>query len=98
MHIVLSKPWCNNNKAGVDKLKFHSKYFLLEDPFLWMFFSDQIIYKCVSDHEFQRVLKGCHDTVEEGHFGRKCIVIKFLDCGFFWLTLFKDAYKFVKNL
>ena len=36
----------------------------------------------------------CHSHVEGGHFGPKKTALKVLECGFFWPSLFKDAYKF----
>ena len=40
------------------------------------------------------ILKFCHEYACGGHFGAKRTALKVLDCGFFWPTLFKDAYLF----
>ena len=36
------------SKAQRDKLKSDAKYYLLEDPYLWRFCSDQVIRRCIS--------------------------------------------------
>ncbi|WVZ21467.1 hypothetical protein V8G54_008789 [Vigna mungo] len=81
----------------IDKLKSDAKYYVWDDPFLWRFCSDKIIRKCVPDSEINGVLHGCHDTLVGGHFGPTRTARRVLDSGFFWPTLFKDAYNFVKS-
>jgi len=38
-------------KAQQDKLKSDVKYHVWDDPYLWHFYNDQVIYKCILDHE-----------------------------------------------
>ena len=40
------------------------------------------------------ILKFCHEYACGGHFGPKRTALKVLNSGFFWPTLFKDAYLF----
>ena len=59
--------------------------------------SDQIIRRCVLDEEQQSVLNFCHTLACGGHFSGKKIAAKVLHSGFYWPTLFKDAYEFSKR-
>ena len=81
-----------------DKHKFHSqvKYFYWDDPYLFKYCPDQIIRRCVPDNEMRSVLSFCHDQACGGHFGPKKTAEKVLQCGFYWPSLFKDAYEFCK--
>ena len=47
--------------------------------------------------EFQSILTFCHTYACGGHFGSKRTAHKVLECGFFWPTLFHDAFKFCKT-
>lgn len=43
----------------------------------------------------ENVLVYCHSLKCGGHFGPTKIAAKALQIGFYWPSLFKDAYKFV---
>nr|GEV44636.1 reverse transcriptase domain-containing protein [Tanacetum cinerariifolium] len=43
------------------------------------------------------ILKACHNGPTEGHHGTNLTAKKVFDAGFFWPTIYKDAYEFVKN-
>ena len=43
------------------------------------------------------VLSYCHDSVYGGHFGATKTAAKVFECGFFWLTLFKDAKEYMDH-
>ena len=58
---------------------------------------DQIIKRCVPDEEQQSVLNFCHTLACGGHFSGKKIMAKVLQSGFYWPTLFKNAYEFSKT-
>ena len=47
--------------------------------------------------EFQFILTFYHTYACGGHFGSKRTTHKVLECGFFWPTLFHDAFKFCKT-
>ncbi|XP_026435149.1 uncharacterized protein LOC113332866 [Papaver somniferum] len=51
---------------------------------------------CVLESEFQSILNFCHSYACGGHFGAKRTALKVLESGFYWPTLFKDAYLFCK--
>nr|GEZ08332.1 reverse transcriptase domain-containing protein [Tanacetum cinerariifolium] len=43
------------------------------------------------------ILEACHIGPTGGHHGAKLAAKKIFDAGFFWPTIYKDAYEFVKN-
>ena len=81
-----------------DKYRFHSqvKYFFWDDPYLFKTCPDQIVRRCVPDHEQHSILSFCHDQACGGHFGPKKTAAKVLQCGFYWPTLFRDAFEYCK--
>ena len=71
--------------SNQDKYKFLSQVrnFFWDDPYLFKYCSDQIIRRCVPNHEFQSILSFCHDQACGGHFGAKKTAAKVLQCGFY---------------
>ncbi|XP_071914078.1 uncharacterized protein [Coffea arabica] len=84
-------------KSKRDKLKSDAKYFIWDDPYLWKRCADQVMRRCVSEVEFQSILAFCHTFACGGHFGPKRTAHKVLESGFYWPSLFKDAYVFCKS-
>ncbi|XP_071924949.1 uncharacterized protein [Coffea arabica] len=84
-------------KVKRDKLRSDAKFYIWDDPYLWKRGADQIIRRCVSEAEFQSILAYCHSFACGGHFGPKRTARKVLESGFYWPTLFKDAYSFCKS-
>lgn len=82
-----------------EKKKFihDSRYYLWDDPYLYRRCSDQIIRRCVHQDDFEKILRSCHDSEYGGHFGGTKTVFKVLQSGYYWPTLFKDAYHYVKS-
>ena len=82
----------------LDKRKFlvEVKSFFWDDPYLFKYCSDQIIRRCVPDDEVSSILSFCHSGACGGHFSMKKTAAKVLQCGFYWPTIFKDAYNFWK--
>ena len=70
--------------------KIHAYYW--EEPFLFKYCVDQIIRKCVPEEEQQGILSHCHKSVCGGHFASQKTVMKVLQSGFCWPSLFKDAH------
>ena len=58
---------------------------------------DHIIRRCVPDKEQQSVLNFYHTLACGGHISGKKTEAKVLQSGFYWPTLFKDAYEFSKT-
>nr|GEY19551.1 hypothetical protein [Tanacetum cinerariifolium] len=54
---------------------------------------DQIIRRCVAGQEAIDILKACHSRPTGGHYTAK----KVFDSGFYWPTIYKDAFELVKN-
>ena len=79
-----------------DRSKFFSqvKHFFWDDPYLFKYCPDQIIRRCVPNHDFRSVLSFCHDQVCGGHFSAKKTAAKILQCGLYWHSLFKDSVEF----
>nr|GEW87329.1 DNA-directed DNA polymerase [Tanacetum cinerariifolium] len=73
------------------------KHYFWDDPYLFRVCADQIIRWCVHGQEAYDILKACHEGPTEGHHGAIFTVKKVFDAGFFWPTIYKDAYNLVKS-
>ena len=47
--------------------------------------------------EQEGILSHCHDSACGGHFASQKIAMKVLQAGFYWPSLFKDAYTMCKQ-
>ncbi|XP_020209668.1 uncharacterized protein LOC109794633, partial [Cajanus cajan] len=54
---------------------------------------DQVIRRCLPNHEVDSVLQFCHSSTSGGHLGIQRTARKVFDCGFDWPTIFKDVWK-----
>ncbi|CAN6721003.1 unnamed protein product [Malus baccata var. baccata] len=81
-------------RAQKDKLVKIAKYYEWDDPYLWKYCIDQLIRRCVPESEFKSILTFCYSYACGGHFGVKRTTLKVLENGFYWPSLFKDAYEF----
>ncbi|CAL8993366.1 unnamed protein product [Prunus brigantina] len=79
-----------------ERKKFFSmvKHYMWDEPYLFKYCPDQIIRRCVPESEQQSILTFGHALACGGHFGAKKTALKVLQSGFFWPTLFKDAFDF----
>ncbi|GJS70728.1 reverse transcriptase domain-containing protein [Tanacetum coccineum] len=59
--------------------------------------ADQIIRRCVDGKEALEILEACHSGPTGGHYGANFTAKKVFDAGFFWPTIYKDAFEFVKS-
>lgn len=73
------------------------KYYFWEDPILYRRGADQIVRRCIPEEEVPLILENCHSSIYAGHFGASKTAAKILQSGFYWPTLFKDAFEFVKR-
>ncbi|CAM8978327.1 unnamed protein product [Rhodiola kirilowii] len=80
-------------KAQGMKLKHDARFYLWDDPYLWKIGTDQLLRRCIPDHEVDSVLSFCHEFACGGHFGPRRTARKILDSGFFWPSIFRDAYE-----
>ncbi|KAH9801738.1 hypothetical protein KPL71_001135 [Citrus sinensis] len=82
-----------------DKAKFFAeiKNFFWDDPYLFKYCADQIVRRCIPENEIQNILSFCHEQACGGHFSVKKTATKVLQCGFYWPTIFRDAYTFCSS-
>ncbi|GJT89899.1 reverse transcriptase domain-containing protein [Tanacetum coccineum] len=73
------------------------KHYFWDDPFLFKTCADQIIRRCVDGKEALEILEACHSGPTGGHYGANSTAKKIFDAGFYWPTIYKDAYEFVKT-
>nr|GEW66381.1 reverse transcriptase domain-containing protein [Tanacetum cinerariifolium] len=73
------------------------KHYFWDYPFLFKICADQVIRRCVHGKEALDILEACHNGPTRGHHGVNLTAKKVFDSGFFWPTIYKDAYEFVKN-
>ncbi|GJW16449.1 reverse transcriptase domain-containing protein [Tanacetum coccineum] len=68
-------------------------HFLL--PFMDQMLEHQIIRRCVFGQESLEILKACHEGPTESHHSANITAQKVFDAGFFWPTIYKDAYELI---
>ncbi|XP_059668857.1 uncharacterized protein LOC132313936, partial [Cornus florida] len=85
------------SKQEKDRFFSQVKHFFWEDPELFKYWPDQIIRRCVPDNETTSVLNFCHTLACGEHFSAKKTADKVLQSGFYWPSLFRDAYNFYKS-
>nr|GEW39148.1 reverse transcriptase domain-containing protein [Tanacetum cinerariifolium] len=73
------------------------KHYFWDDPYLFWICAAQIIRMCVHGQESYDILKACHEGPTGGHHGANFTATKVFDAGFFWSTIYKDAYDLVKS-
>ncbi|XP_022868523.1 uncharacterized protein LOC111388093 [Olea europaea var. sylvestris] len=73
------------------------KYYFWEDPILYRRGADQIIRRCIPEDEVPKILEHCHSSAYAGHFGASKTDTKILQSGFYWPTLFRDTFEYVKK-
>ncbi|RDX80302.1 putative mitochondrial protein, partial [Mucuna pruriens] len=60
-------------------------------------YGNSIMIKCIPDTEINSILQFCHAAPGGGHYGSNRTIRKILDCGFYWPTIFRDAYQFIST-
>nr|GEW25109.1 reverse transcriptase domain-containing protein [Tanacetum cinerariifolium] len=73
------------------------RHYFWDDPYLFKTFPDQIIRRCVAVQEAIDILKACHSGPTGGHYGANYTAKKVFDSGFYWPTIYKDAFELVKH-
>ncbi|GKD28522.1 reverse transcriptase domain-containing protein [Tanacetum coccineum] len=68
------------------------KHYFWDDPYLFKICADQVIRRCVYGQEAVDILTACHNGPTGGHHGANYTAKKVFDSGFYWLTIFCDAY------
>ena len=71
--------------------------YVWDDPYLFKMSADNLLRRCVTSKEAQNILWHCHNSPYGGHFNGERTTAKVLQSGFFWPTMFKDAYVHVQH-
>ncbi|GJV92495.1 reverse transcriptase domain-containing protein [Tanacetum coccineum] len=58
---------------------------------------DQSTPWCVDGKEALKILEACHSGPTGGHYGANITARKVFDAGFYWPTIYKDAYELIKS-
>ncbi|GJY21098.1 reverse transcriptase domain-containing protein [Tanacetum coccineum] len=74
-----------------------TKTFPLETLNVVNSYQNQIIRRCVFGQEALEILKACHEGPTGGHHSANITARKVFDAGFFWPTIYKDAYELIKS-
>nr|GFA93535.1 reverse transcriptase domain-containing protein [Tanacetum cinerariifolium] len=74
-----------------------ARHYFWDDPYLFRTRADQIIRRCVAGKEAIDILNACHSGPTGGHYGAKYTAKKVFDSGFYWPTIYKDAFELVKR-
>nr|GEW90385.1 reverse transcriptase domain-containing protein [Tanacetum cinerariifolium] len=73
------------------------KHYFWDDPYLFKTCADQVIRRCVAGQEAIDILTACHSETIGGHYSANYTAKKVFDSRFYWPTIYKDAFKLVKN-
>nr|GFA30375.1 reverse transcriptase domain-containing protein [Tanacetum cinerariifolium] len=74
-----------------------ARHYFWDDPYLFRTCVDQIIRRCVAGKEAIYILKACHSGPIGGHYGASYTAKKVFDSGFYWPSIYKDAFELVKH-
>nr|GFB54757.1 reverse transcriptase domain-containing protein [Tanacetum cinerariifolium] len=69
------------------------KHYLWDDPYLFKTYADQVIWRCVAGQEAIDILTACHSGPTGGHYGANYTAKTVFDSGFYWPTIYKDAFE-----
>ncbi|XP_070015573.1 uncharacterized protein [Nicotiana sylvestris] len=88
---------CELSSNQKKKLKRDSLDFYWDELYLLKICMDGVIRRCVPEEEKLSILEACHSSPYGVHHGGARMASKFLSCGFYWPTLYKDASELVKS-
>nr|GFB83541.1 reverse transcriptase domain-containing protein [Tanacetum cinerariifolium] len=74
-----------------------ARHYFWDDPYLFRTCVDQIIRRCVAGKEAIDILNACHSGPIEGHYGANYTAKKVFDSGFYWPSIYKDAFELVQR-
>nr|GEW43510.1 DNA-directed DNA polymerase [Tanacetum cinerariifolium] len=74
-----------------------ARHYFWDDPYLFRTCADQIIRRCVACKEAIDILNACHSGPTGGHYGANYTAKKVFDSGFYWPSIYKDAFELVKR-
>nr|GFB06203.1 reverse transcriptase domain-containing protein [Tanacetum cinerariifolium] len=73
------------------------RHYFWDDPYLFRTFPNQIIRRCVAGKEAIDILNACYSGPTGGHYGANYTAKKVFNSGFYWPTIYKDAFDLVKR-
>nr|GEW45986.1 DNA-directed DNA polymerase [Tanacetum cinerariifolium] len=73
-----------------------ARNYFWDDPYLSRICADQIIRRCVANKEAIDILNACHSGPTGGHYRANYTAKKVFDSGFYWPSIYKDAFELVK--
>ena len=88
-YLVTGKYLHGTKRINKLKIRKAAKNYAWIEPYLWRLGSDQIIRKCVPDHEVYSILIYCHNLTYDGQFDPHKTTQKVLDNGFYWTTIYR---------
>ena len=71
--------------------------YYFDDPYMYKYCADQIMRRCVPESDQRDIIRFCHSEACGGHFSAKKTTAKIFQCGYFWPSVFKDAFEFCKS-
>nr|GEZ10769.1 reverse transcriptase domain-containing protein [Tanacetum cinerariifolium] len=74
-----------------------ARHYFWDDPYLFRTCADQIIRRCLAGKEAIDILNACHSGPTGGHYGANYTAKKVFDSGFYWPSIYKDAFELVKR-
>nr|GEX90066.1 reverse transcriptase domain-containing protein [Tanacetum cinerariifolium] len=82
-----------------EKQKFFkdTRHYFWDDPYLFWTCPDQIIQRYVAGKEAIDILNACHSRPTGGHYRANYTTKKVFYSGFYWPTIYKDAFELVKR-
>nr|GEY46409.1 reverse transcriptase domain-containing protein [Tanacetum cinerariifolium] len=72
-----------------------ARHYFWDDLYLFRTCADQIIRRCVAGKEAIDILNACHSGPTGGHYGANYNAKKVFDSGFYWPSIYKDAFELV---
>nr|GFB39575.1 reverse transcriptase domain-containing protein [Tanacetum cinerariifolium] len=73
-----------------------ARHYFWDDRYLFRTCDDQIIRRCVAGKEVIDILNACHSGPTGGHYRANYTAKKVFDSGFYWISIYKDAFELVK--
>nr|GFA31812.1 reverse transcriptase domain-containing protein [Tanacetum cinerariifolium] len=74
-----------------------ARHYYWDNPYLFRTCLDQIIRHCVAGKEAIDILNDCHSGPTGGHYGANYTAKKVFNSGFYWPTIYKDAFELIKR-
>lgn len=88
----------------LENLSFHQKKFVHDDtgyfwdePYLFRRCANNIIRRIITEVDIEGILKASHTSPIGGHHAGSHTTRKVLQSCYYWMTLYKDVYEFVKK-